>query len=224
MKIIFLGDSTMQLNDASTFPQYGWPQALDGRFIDSVEVINLAKNGRSTKSYINEGLFDEALKVMDQDSYVVIEFGHNDEHTYNEEQYTRPYVEYKQNLIYMHDECVAKGAKVLLLTPIYRRQFLENGLIDPYCHKDYREAMIEVSRETNTPLIDMTTLTKEAITSMGDEASKKCYMNFPAGMYETYPEGKEDNTHLRKLGANLIASIFITEVIKMNHPICDLLK
>lgn len=224
MKLVFLGDSTMQLNDASTFPQCGWPQALEGRFIDSVEVINLAKNGRSTKSFIKEGLFDEALRVMDADTIVVIEFGHNDEHTYNEEQYTRPFVEYKQNLIYMYDECISKGAEVLFLTPIYRRHFLENGEIDPACHKEYREAMIEAAKETNSPWIDMTMLTKEAIARMGNEASKKCFMNFSSGIYETYKDGKEDNTHLRKLGANLVASMFITEVIKMNHPLCDVLK
>ena len=49
-------------------------------------------------------------------------------------------------------------------------------------------------------------------------------MNFESGLYENYPEGKEDNTHLRKMGANLIASIFMSEVIKMNHPISDLFK
>ena len=224
MKLVFLGDSTMQLNDASTYPQCGWPQALDGHWMDFVEVHNLAKNGRSTKSYINEGLFDAALNVIDENTYVVIEFGHNDEHIYNEEQYTRADVEYKDNLRLMYDSCIKKGAKVLFLTPIYRRQFLEDGTMNPECHKGYREAMIEVANEVQTPYIDMTSLTKEAIQQMGENASKKCFMNFESGLYENYPEGKEDNTHLRKMGANLIASIFMSEVIKMNHPISDLFK
>ena len=89
MKLICLGDSTMQLNDESTYPQVGWPQALMGK-LNGVEIIDLAKNGRSTKSYIDEGLFEDAKRYIDEDSVVLIEFGHNDEHSHQPERFTRP--------------------------------------------------------------------------------------------------------------------------------------
>ncbi len=223
MRILFLGDSTMQLNDASTYPQVGWPQGLDHRFQEDVEIYNLAKNGRSTKSFIEEGLFDEALSLIDKNSYVVIEFGHNDEHTHQKERYTRPFAEYKDNLIFMEIKIREKGGKVLFLTPIYRRHFLEDGTLYPYEHDQYQQAMMEVAKQLNCPYIDMCSLTKRAIEQMGDEQSKSCFMNFEEGIYTNYPEGKSDNTHLRKKGANLISAIFIAEIIKMNHPISDLL-
>ena len=43
------------------------------------------------------------------------------------------------------------------------------------------------------------------------------FMNFPAGMYENYPEGKQDNTHLRPEGAAWIASL-IADGLKPYAP------
>ncbi len=223
MKIIFLGDSTMQYNDETTFPQTGWPQALEGRFKEDVQLINCAKNGRSTKSFIEEGLFENALKKVDSESIVIIEFGHNDSHDYDLERYTRPDYEYHDNLSYMVSECKKKGAYVLLLTPVYRRWFNEDGSIKMNCHTGYREAMIRLSEESNTDLIDMCTLTREKIAETGDEKSKEYFMNFPAGMYPNYPDGLEDNTHLRMKGAKMIAEIFI-EQIKDNPHFKELLN
>ena len=213
MKLICLGDSTMQLNDETTYPQVGWPQALEGR-LKGVEIIDLAKNGRSTKSYLDEGLFEDAKKHIDEDSVVLIEFGHNDEHDHQPERFTRPDYEYRDNLLYMVNTCKEKGAKVFLLTPIYRRWFNEDGTIKMNCHKGYREAMMKVAEDTGTDCIDMTTLTRNRLEEIGFRDSRELFMNFDKGIYENYPDGMDDNTHLRWKGAQMVADIFLEEIKK----------
>ncbi|MDO4197594.1 MAG: rhamnogalacturonan acetylesterase [Erysipelotrichaceae bacterium] len=222
-KLIFLGDSTLQYNDETTYPQVGWPQTVYDRF-ENIEIYNFAKNGKSTKTFMNLGYFDEALKVMDENSYVVIEFGHNDEHDYDPETYTQPYTEYKDNLKHMVSVCREKGAEVILLTSIYRRWFLEDGSIRMDCHKDYREAMIEAAEETGTDLIDMCVLTRDMLIELGDENSKDLYMYFPADTYPLYPEGMKDNTHLVYKGGLKIGNIFIEQLKKNNDQLSKYLK
>ncbi len=212
MKIICMGDSTMQYNDASTYPQVGWPQALEKHLKQGVTLLNFAKNGRSTRTFRDLGHFDEAIRAVDEDSIVLIEFGHNDEHTHNPERYTRPDVEYRDNLLFMVGECRKRGAYVLLLTPISRRMFLEDGHIDPACHAGYREAMLKVAEDTGTDAIDMTLLTREELEKTGDEASKEFFMNFDAGIYPNYPDGLHDNTHLRMKGAEMVCGLFLKEI------------
>lgn len=212
MKLICMGDSTMQYNDETTFPQVGWPQALEEKLNKDVRLMNFAKNGRSTKTFMNEGRFEDALRFTDKDSIVLIEFGHNDEHDYDPKTYTAPDKEYPQNLDYMVKECKKKGAYVLLCTPIYRRQFLEDGTLDPKCHALYREAMIEVAKQNEIPYVDFTSLTREKIEKTGVEESREYFMNFDANIYPIYPEGKKDNTHLRMKGAQMVADLFYESV------------
>ena len=208
MKLIFLGDSTMQYNDETTYPQVGWPQGLTPYLGKDVQVFNFAKNGRSTKTFMNMGHFDEAMKVIDENSVVVIEFGHNDGHTYDPERFTTP-DEYKVNLRKMINDCKKKGAKVVLLSPIYRRHFKEDGTIDGMCHAGYHEKAIELAKEDHLDFIDMTELTKKKLVEEGPEKSKKYFMQFDKGIYPNYPDGMADNTHLVQKGADMIAGLFV---------------
>ena len=212
MKLICMGDSTMQYNDETTFPQVGWPQALAEVLKKEVFLMNFAKNGRSTKTFMNEGRFEDALRFTDKESIVLIEFGHNDEHDYDPKTHTLPDGEYYDNLKYMVTECKKKGAYVILLTPIYRRMFLDNGKMDPKCHADYREAVLKVGKDTDTKVVDLTSLTEKKLEEVGYEDSREFFMNFDAGIYENYPEGKNDNTHLRMKGAQMVRDLFLKEM------------
>lgn len=211
MKLICMGDSTMQYNDETTFPQVGWPQALEEKLNKEVRLMNFAKNGRSTRTFLEEGRFEDALRFTDRDSIVLIEFGHNDEHTHNPERYTRPDFEYRENLLYMVSECKKKGAYVLLLTPIYRRWF-KDGKLDMSCHAGYREAMLKVAEDSGTDVIDMCVLTRDKLIETGEKDSREFFMNFDPGIYENYPDGMDDNTHLRMKGACMVRDLFLQAV------------
>ena len=94
MRVLCLGDSIMQYNDFSAFPQTGWVQELARFFPETTEWLNFARNGRSTKSFIDEGRFDRVRAEAQKNDIVLIGFGHNDEKKYDENRYTEPYGEH----------------------------------------------------------------------------------------------------------------------------------
>lgn len=224
MKLIFMGDSTMQNNDANTYPQVGWVQALPLFILEDIKIMNFAKNGCSTKSFIDLGLFEKTLSKVEVGDYCFIQFGHNDAKKDNPMRYTHPNTTYKQNLRYFIDSIQEKGGTPILLTSIYRRQFNESGEIKSNTHLGYPHAMIEVGKETKTFLIDMCSLTKEHFQNLGDEASKRLFMNFKEGVYDNYPLGLQDDSHLRFDGAYDVSKIFINEILKHNHYLRDIVK
>ena len=78
-KIYMMGDSTMQYNNYNSYPQTGWGQVLHLFAHEDVRIIDCAKNGRSTKSFIDEGRFQAILDKLEEGDFVICQFGHNDE-------------------------------------------------------------------------------------------------------------------------------------------------
>lgn len=210
-RIVTLGDSTMQFNNYSKFPQTGWPQALE-RFV-KVPIINFAKNGRSTKSFIEQGLFKKALDEIKEDDLVLIEFGHNDLKKADPLRYTEAYGSYQENLKYMATEAINKKAKVILLTSITEHIF-ENGVLVK-THGEYPNAVIDLAKKNNFDYIDLFEKTREVVISEGEEKSKRFYMVFDKGLYESKPDGLNDNTHLRYDGAFMVANCFYKEMKRL---------
>lgn len=211
MNTIFLmGDSTCQTNDETTFPQVGWGQFLQEYINCSYKVVNLAKNGRSSKSFIDEGLYKPCLESIKKGDFLFIQFGHNDEKN-DPSRATSPFTTYLDNLHFLISIAKNAGATPVLLSSIYRRHFI-NGKIVDNCHLDYPQAMEELSKKENVIYIDMCSLTKDYLQSIGEEASKELFMNFPSSTYPLYPKGKEDNTHLREKGARVVLSLLISSI------------
>jgi hypothetical protein len=125
---------------------------------------------------------------------------------------------YKQYLIRYITETREKGANPILLTSITRRNFNEYGtLIDT--HGEYPNAMREVARDYGVPLIDLQLLTEQLVLSLGETESKSLYLIIEPGEYENYPEGRQDNTHLKKKGAYEISQLVANEIIRQKLPL-----
>jgi lysophospholipase L1-like esterase len=86
-------------------------------------------------------------------------------------------------------------------------------------HQGYPEAMMEVAWQENVLLLDICQLSKDLLTRLGEEASKRLFMVFSPGLYDHYPQGMNDNTHLRSDGAFLIAKMVVDELKRINHPL-----
>ncbi|MBQ9909820.1 MAG: hypothetical protein IJM48_08510, partial [Treponema sp.] len=56
----------------------GWGEFLPSYFNGAVEVHNYANGGRSSRSFINEGLLDKIEVNISKGDYLFIQFGHND--------------------------------------------------------------------------------------------------------------------------------------------------
>ena len=124
------GDSTMADKDikGGTNPERGWGMMFPNFLDEGVDVVNYAKNGRSTKSFIDEGLWDKVLGNLKEGDYVFIQFGHNDSKQSDSVRYAAPWGAYKANLEKFVLQTREKGGKPVLLTPVARRWFKEGGL------------------------------------------------------------------------------------------------
>jgi lysophospholipase L1-like esterase len=94
-----IGDSTMSIKEKKAYPETGWGMPFVYFWDSTVTIENLAKNGRSTSSFRNEGLWQIVLDKAAEGDYVFIQFGHNDEVS-TKKTYTTE-TEFKNNLRHM---------------------------------------------------------------------------------------------------------------------------
>ena len=225
--IFMIGDSTMaNKNITGGNPERGWGMVLPGFFAEDIKVDNHAVNGRSSKSFIDEGRWDKVLSLIKKGDYVFIQFGHNDEKP-DPKRHTDPGSTFDANLRRFVRETREKGGIPVLFSSIVRRNFrvdstavlkddhpdeatghhYEEGdeLIDT--HGAYLDSPRRVAQEEGVAFIDMNRLTHELVQGMGPEESKKLYMWIPANLVPACPKGKEDNTHLNIYGARVVAGL-----------------
>lgn len=210
LRVFLIGDSTCATKDlAKQNPERGWGQMFQPLFDGSVTVENHAVNGRSTKSFRDEGRWDPILSRLQAGDYVFIQFGHNDQKVQDSTRYADP-AQYAENLRRYVRETRAKGAVPVLLTPIVRRHFSGESLDDT--HGAYLDAVRRVAAGEQTPLIDAERLTRAWVAELGDEASKAFYMWVEEGTCPLWPDGRQDNTHLNVRGARTVARMIAAEL------------
>lgn len=210
--IFMIGDSTMADKPINAGNQErGWGHALPGFFSEGIRVENHAKNGRSSKSFIDEGLWEVVVNRIKPGDYVFIQFGHNDEKE-DEKRHTDPGTTFDENLRRFVKETRAKGGIPVLFNSIARRNFVEGALVDT--HGKYLDSPRNVAKELSVPFVEMNKLTHDLVLGMGVEASKKLFMWIPEGVSPACPKGREDNTHLTVWGARTIAGITVDAIAK----------
>ena len=208
--IYMIGDSTMSIKAPRAYPETGWGMPFAGFFDSTVKVDNRAKNGRSTRTFISENLWQPVFDNLNEGDYVFIQFGHNDESKEKTERYTTP-DQYKENLTRFVKETRSKKAIPVLLTPVSRRRFDEEGNALE-THAAYSPLVKEVAKALNVLFIDLDTKSKDLYQRMGVENSSLLFLQLKPGEHPNYPGGKDDNTHFNELGARLIAQIVLAEV------------
>ena len=200
------GDSTMADYPPEAYPMTGWGQKLQALLPEGVFVQNEAVNGRSSKSFIDEGrlsVIDLCLRAGDK---LVISFGHNDEKQ-DEHRHTSPWGTYQDMLKRYIGLARSRWAEPILVTSIARRHFDDEGHPVP-THGEYPAAMRALAAELNVRLVDLESATTELLASAGVEGSRRIYCHVPEGTVN-YPDGKADNSHLHERGAIRIAQLFL---------------
>lgn len=195
--IFWAGDSTVQTNDYTTYPQCGIGQVFPLFLKEGYRVENHAKNGRSTKSFIEEGRLQAIGKQIGQGDFLFIQFGHNDEKIEDPARYTEPFSAFIRNLECFIRTAREHGAYPVLITPLERRRFDETGKLETGFHGDYAAGMKLAAERHQVPLVDLYTLSREILSRAGEPESRNWYMFFPEGTYREHPEMSRDNTHLR---------------------------
>lgn len=209
--IFIAGDSTASIKEIKAYPETGWGMPFVYFWDSTVTVQNLAKNGRSTKSFRQEGLWDRIANAAKEGDYVLIQFGHNDEvptkKTYTTEE------EFTNNLVEYVKETRQRKAIPILLTPVARRKFDSTGQIVG-THDVYAQLVRNVAKAEQVALIDLDVKSQALYQQMGVEYSKLLFLQLKPGEHPNYPAGKEDNTHFSELGARLVAQLVLDEIKK----------
>jgi lysophospholipase L1-like esterase len=215
--LFLIGDSTMAdkpLMPAN--PERGWGQLLPLYFADNVRIENHAMNGRSTKSFLDEGRWTTVTNRLKPGDYVIIQFGHNDEKKNDSNRFTEPFGSFKTNLARYVRETREHQASPVLATPVARRKFDETGkLVDT--HGDYVTAVRQVAAEQQAPLLDLNRRSSELLMLLGPDSSKRLFDWIPAGEFESRPKGLSDDTHFNAYGASRMCDLAIME-IETNVP------
>lgn len=215
--IYMIGDSTMANKPYDKGnPEKGWGQVFPLYFKEGIKIENHAMNGRSSKSFRDEGLWDVVLEKIKPGDYVIIEFGHNDQKEKSPQRYSAPDTDYRNNLQRYIQDTRAKGGTPILATPIMRRRFDENGQFYD-THGRYSEVVREVAAAENVPLLDLHKKTEQLLKDYGEERSKALFLHILPGEYASLPKGKEDDTHLSAYGAFKVCDLAIEE-IKQSVP------
>lgn len=241
--IFTIGDSTMankKLEGGN--PERGWGQMLSRYFTDAITIDNHAVNGRSSKSFIDEGRWENVLSKIQKGDYVFIQFGHNDEKD-DPKRHTDPGTTFDANLKKFVEETKSKGGIPVLFNSIVRRNFgtadgksvadaikqddIRNG-IDPKMpketveegarlidtHGEYLNSPKNVAKEMNVTFIDLNSLTHKLVEGLGPEKSKELYLWVEPKTVPALPDGREDNTHLNVRGASIVAEMAVKAVVE----------
>lgn len=210
IRIFLAGDSTMSIKEVRNYPETGWGMPFVYFWDSTVSVINLAKNGRSTKTFINEGLWHKIMQDARENDFIIIQFGHNDEVPTKINSYTTPDT-FQLNLTGFIKDARQKKVIPVLCSPVARRRFTASGELES-THEQYSKLVKEVALREKVVFIDLDQLSQALYRQLGVEQSKLLFVQLKPGEHPNYPEGKEDNTHFNELGARLIAQMMLKEL------------
>lgn len=229
-KIFIAGDSTACIygsDDNYAVAREGWGMALSYMVKeDKAEVVDLALSGRSSKSFLLEDNYKTLMNDMQSGDYLIIQFGHNDEkadkpeesndptrirHTTLEDTNTEGSFKNYLNKYYI-EPAKAKGVTPILLTPVSRHEFDENGKCTD-SHGEYDDAIRDLAKEVNVSCVDMTKLTSDLYDKEGKAQTQAYHAIFKSVEKGVYGH---DDTHFNRFGALTVAELARTELLKLD--------
>jgi lysophospholipase L1-like esterase len=197
VRIVLVGDSTVAEDS-------GWGPGFRRLAGSGVEVVNIAANGRSSKSFIDEGLWTNALAVRGQ--YYLIQFGHNDEPGKGPERETDPRTTYRTFMSRYVDESRAVGATPVLITSLVRRIFNPDGTIKT-TQTPYVEAVRALAADKRVPLVDLHAISLADAEHAGDDVW--------ADLSPRDDKGQVDRTHLNAKGSDVVGRMVADALVKV---------
>ncbi len=213
--VYIAGDSTV--TDQRNEPWSGWGQELPRFFAPGVAVANHAESGRALFSFLWEKRLDKIMSTIKPGDYLFIQFGHNDQKDKREG--AGPFTTYTQELQEYIAQVRDKDAFPVLVTPMERRRW--KGGKPQETLTDYAEAMRQVGKEQNVPVIDLHAMSLKFYAAMGQEGSTSAFVHYPANTFPDQDKELKDDTHHNAYGAYELARC-VVEGIKAQVP--DLAK
>lgn len=192
------------------YPQFGYGEILRKHKAEDTVFINLARQGCSTRSFLNQKRFEIVEKSITKDDLLIVQFGNNDESKKHVERYTERDTEFLSNIDYFYSVARTKGAECLIITSPARRNFINGLMVDN--HLGYPQALVKHCELKGYPYIDLNMLTTNYYDIVGEEKTKEFHLIYEPNQFNRYIEGNVDNSHFNFKGANMIAKIILTEM------------
>lgn len=212
--IFIAGDSTAA--SYSNSDHQGWGAMLGQYFSDQVKVDNRARGGRSSRTFIKEGLWQELIDDVQANDIVIIQFGHNDASPVNDDRRARgtlpgiddEFVDIDNQLTHkaervftfghyireMVSQVKAKNATAILVSltvrNIWQGHRIERG------SGQYGYWLYQLAWELDTPFIDLTNSVADELEQLGPTATAALY--------------PKDHTHYNDDGADMHARLLVS--------------
>jgi len=223
--IYIIGDSTVKNgNGKGDNGLWGWGDLLS-LYIDTtkLKIKNYARGGRSSRTFIKEGLWQSVYNQLNEGDIVLIQFGHNDGSPLNtgrergtlkgigndsvkvimestgKEEIVYSYGYYMRKYI---NDCKIKNATPIIITPVPRNRWTEDGKIT---HDEYADWAKEVAITEKVSYIDLNNIISEQYEKSGKNIVDSVYFT------------KIDGTHTSYEGARLNAYYLAKELRKLNE-------
>jgi lysophospholipase L1-like esterase len=200
IRIVLVGDSTV--NNGG-----GWGSFFCALMTPDVECINLARNGRSSKSYYDEGLWQDALSR--HPDYILIQFGHNDMPGKGPARETAPDTTYAANMRRYIQQARAIGARPVVVTSLSRRTYKDGKLVLDL--QAYAASAKRVATEEDVPLIDLNTESVKLLETMNQEQADQ----FDADAHPDALNKGPDRTHLNAKGSAVFGRMVADSLTKV---------
>jgi len=206
--IVLVGDSTVTEGS-------GWGLGLRQLVAPEVRVTNTAQNGRSSKSFRDEGHWATAIAA--KGDYYLIQFGHNDQPGKGPERETDPATTYPANMARYVDEVRAIGATPILVTSLVRRVFSETepakltSTLGPWV-----EAVKRLAVEKGVPLVDLDASSRALCERLGPAETARFNLRTEAGTWDT--------THLDAAGSLAFATLVVQDLRRAVPALASLLR
>ena len=247
--VFFTGDSTVKNADKDDDGMWGWASQAATVFDESkITLVNAARAGRSTRSFIREGRWEKVYNSLQPGDFVTIQFGHNDIcpitdakargvipgtqdtlHVYHLDNDTYEVVySFGWYLRKMIDDTREKGATPILVSLTPRNEW-PGGKVerrDGSYGKWYRE----VVEQTGVEFVDMHNISadfldkKFAVKSLPEdkEKAKEMVAKIKEKAGDRY--FKKDHTHASKAGAQMNAQSMAKGLRAIHSPLAEYLK
>jgi lysophospholipase L1-like esterase len=214
--IFLIGDSTVRngAGDGAN-KQWGWGEPIAAYFDPAkITVLNRARGGRSSRTFMTEGLWDQVVSAMKPGDFVLIQFGHNDGGPVNDASRARGTIkgvgeetEEIDNLLTKKHEVVhsygwylrkyvadarAKGATPIICSPVPRKIWKEERIV----RDQYARWAEEVAKAEKVRFIDLNEIIARQYEAMGAE--------------KVEPLFADEHTHTTLAGAELNAASVIS--------------
>lgn len=212
---VFLAGNSTVVDEANE-PWCGWGQMFPRFLKPDIAVANYAESGEAANTFVSSNRFAKLYSKMKKGDYLLIEFGHNDQKQKGEGK--GPYTSYKNDLKYLVDKTREKGGIPILVTPMHRRFFDENGKVKN-THGEYPNAVRQLANEENVYLIDLNEMSATLYEAWGVEGSKRAFVHFSAGTFPDQKEALADNTHFNPYGGYQIARCILKGIVDNNIPL-----